>query len=103
MTYLSNVLAWLRGFRHLGEITYKEGWTPRKFLPLYLLDYGFCTVGMAGPVVSVSWYLGEYFNLPGHHFANAGRPLWGTERSPPWVRVVVPIIWVFLGLWIYVA
>jgi hypothetical protein len=99
--YLLNLKLFLLGFWKLGALNYKPGWTPIKFLPLYLFDYGFCVLVMAGPVVSVSWYVGEYWNVPGSHFALAGDPLWESVRSPPWVRIVVPALWASL-LWVAV-
>lgn len=100
MNYFLNLKLFLLGFAKLQTLDYKPGWTARKFFLLYLFDYGFCVL-MGGPVVSVSWYVGEYFNVPGAHFARAGEPLWESVRSPPWVRVVVPALWAWL-LWIAV-
>ena len=97
MNYLLNLKLFVLGFAKLGTLDYKPGWAPTKFLPLYLIDYGFCVL-MGGPVVSVSWYLGQYWNVPGAHFALAGEPLFGSVRSPPWVRIVVPALWAVL-LW----
>ena len=100
MNYFLNLKLFLLGFAKLKTLDYKPGWTPIKFLPLYLFDYGFCVL-MGGPVVSVSWYVGEYWNVPGSHFALAGEPLFGSVRSPPWVRIVVPALWTSL-LWVAV-
>lgn len=103
--YLLNLRLWYTGWSRFGEVTdWKPGWGPtkRKWFWLYGLDYLACCLIMAGPVVSVSWYLGEYFNVPGAHFANAGRSLWDSVRSPPWLRVVMPILWLValpLSLW----
>lgn len=103
-TYLLNLKLWYTGWSRFGEIKlWKKGWGPteRKWFLLYGLDHLACCLILAGPVVSVSWYVGEYWNVPGSHFANGGRPLWDSVRSPPWVRVAVPIFWVGV-LW-YVA
>ena len=97
--YLLNLRLWYAGWKRFSEITrWKDGWGPteRKWFLMYGTTYLFCVLALAGPVVSTSWYLGEYFNIPGSHFANAGEPLWGSKRSPPWVRIVVPLFWVGL-------
>ena len=98
MNYFLNLKLFVLGFAKLKTLDYKPGWTARKFFLLYLFDYGFCVLVMAGPVVSVSWYVGEYWNVPGSHFALAGGPLFGSVRSPPWVRILVPALWAVL-LW----
>ena len=94
--FILNLKRWYKGWSRFAEITeWKDGWGPkeRKWYLLYGIDYLACVLLLAGPVVSVSWYLGKYFNFPGSHFANAGEPLWDTVRSPPWVRIAVPVFW----------
>jgi hypothetical protein len=99
--YDDNLRAWWVGFRRFGEIhSWKDGWGPTSWgwKALYAIDYLACALILAGPVVSVSWYLGAYWGVEGYHFANAGKPLWGTTRCAPWVRLVVPAAWV-VGTW----
>jgi hypothetical protein len=99
--YFLTLYRWYTGWSRFHEIEkWKPGWGPteRKWYWLYGLDYLACCLFLAGPVVSVSWYVGKYFNVPGAHFANAGEPLFGSVRSPPWVRIVVPALWALL-LW----
>ena len=99
--YFLNLKLWATGWFRFHEITrWKDGWGPTsiKWYLMYGTTYLVCVVVLAGPVVSTSYYLGKYFNLPGAHFANAGEPLFGSVRSPPWVRIVVPALWALL-LW----
>ncbi|MDP2322581.1 MAG: hypothetical protein Q8N51_00945 [Gammaproteobacteria bacterium] len=99
--YISNVVAWLSGFTRLKSVAYKPGWSHLKFLPVYLFDYGFCVLVLAGPVTSVSYYVhNKWFSL-GYHGAHAGPPLWGTVRSPPYVRVAVPALWLLISVIAY--
>ena len=112
-TYLRNVWLWAYGLIHLERLTYKPGWTSLKFLPLYTLDYGFNTIFLAGQVVSVSRYiwirrtsrpwswLAAFFDrfFPGH-IEMAGSPLWDSTECPPWIRIVIPLLWIglYVGL-----
>ena len=98
--YLSNLLSWLTGFRRVWRaeaIDYKPGWNRWNFLPLYLIDYGLCVIVLAGPVTSISQYAEAHW-FSSYHGAHAGPPLWGTVRSPPWVRAGVPFLWASI-LW----
>lgn len=99
-TYLLNLYRWYTGWSRFHEIEkWKPGWGPteRKWFLMYGTTYLLCVLVLAGPVASTSFYLGKYFNVPGDHFANAGEPLWDTVRSPPWVRLAVPIFWVVIA------
>ena len=91
-TYLNSLLTWLTGFGKLGAVDYKPGWNRWNFLPLYLLDYGFCVLVLAGPVTSISQYAEAHW-FTSYHGAHTGPPLWGTVRSPVWMRILVPTIW----------
>jgi hypothetical protein len=99
--YILNLRLWWTGWHRFDELTMKEGWTADGWgwKLLYLFDYGACCLILGGPVVSVSWYLGAYWGFEGHHFANAGLPLWGSVRSEAWVRVWVPVAWLLL-IWL---
>ena len=99
--YFLNLKLWYTGWDRFHEIEkWKPGWGPteRKWFLMYGTTYLLCVLVLAGPVASTSFYLGKYFNVPGDHFANAGEPLFGSVRSPPWVRIVVPALWALL-LW----
>ena len=113
--YLRNVWLWLTGFAHFHELTFKPGWgaTSAGWWALYTIDYGFNTIFLAGQVVSVSRYiwirrtsrpwswLAAGFDrfFPGH-IEMAGSPLWDSTECPPWIRIVIPLLWIglYVGL-----
>lgn len=84
MTYLRYIgpalWIWAKGIRWLwtrqGEaITYKPGWGPWKFLPIYLFDYGLAVLLGYG-CISIS----RHKRLFGKsHWARTGPRLWGVE------------------------
>jgi hypothetical protein len=104
MTYIENLKLWWQGWSRFNEIIFKPGWGPDKmnWRLLYALDYLATPLFLAGPVVSLSRYAGDYFGLDGAHFAQAGPPLWGSRRCQPWVRIAVPVAWVALAAWVLV-
>lgn len=91
--YFLNLWLWLRGFAWLwtrqfnqltavyppgqgpwNTISYKPGWSPLRFWPIYLLDYGLCVLLGRG-VQSLS----RAFKLfGGEHWAHTGPLLWGS-------------------------
>jgi hypothetical protein len=94
--YLLNLRLWFNGFRRFGELQFKPGWSNDwRWKLLYTLDYGFCVIFMAGPVTSVSRYTEDHW-FSSYHGAHTGPDLWSSVRSPPWVRVVVPVVWAIL-------
>jgi hypothetical protein len=113
MNYFRNVWLWLTGLVKLRQLTYKPWCNPALFFPLYLFDYGFNTVFLAGQVVSVSRYcyirrnsqpwkwLGEVLDrIQPRHIEDAGGPLWGSLENPGWVRIAVPLCWLLLTGWL---
>jgi len=110
--YLKNLAAFIRGCGRLGTLTYKPGWSPVRFLPLYLVDYG-THVLTGGAVVSWSRWCYEhratnrvaaFINRAlGHvdeqHGQLAGPALWSTTDCAPPVRIVVTAAWAALLAW----
>ncbi len=97
--YLLNLKLWYLGFKRFGELRFKPGWSADGWgwRILYGLDYLATPLFLAGPVVSLSWYFhNRWFSL-GYHGANAGNPLWGSVRCEPWVRLAVPLFWVWMA------
>ena len=106
--YCQNIGAWVMGFARLNTLTYKPHWSPVKFLPLYLFDYGLNVVtGGACESLSRSWTEGSETNrvdsilirivrmvLGPHHGEASGPALWGTQNCRPWVRALVTVWWV---------
>lgn len=55
--YVHNLKLYIRGFGKLDTITYKPGWGPWKFLPIYLTTYLAGTLAGYGVVsLSRAWY-----------------------------------------------
>ena len=98
--YFLNLKLWYQGFSRFPEITdWKLGWQGTfKWKALYATDYLAGCLIFAGPVTSVSRYVNDHWFSLGIHGAHAGPDLWGTVRSPPWVRVGIPLAWVGI-LW----
>jgi len=97
--YLENLKAWKQGFGRFAEIQdWKPGWGPTswKWKALYATDYLATPLFLAGPVVSISRFVAEYWGVQGAHFIHAGPILWGTTRCQPWVRLAVPAAWLIL-------
>jgi len=110
-TYLINLKLWALGFGRADEIKFKPGWSAsdKRWLALYLLDYG--THVLTGAAV-VSWSRWFYDNkatnrfaafmnrllnhLDAQHGAMAGPALWGTKDCTRRVRIVVTAV--LLGL-----
>lgn len=90
--YLFNIRAFIAGFSRLGDLQYKNGWGPWKFLPIFIFDYG-SHVLTGGAVVSWSrWFydnreryrIANFFDRLLNHFEeghgrSAGPALWGTR------------------------
>lgn len=95
MTYLTNIRAWLTGFRRFGELTFRAGWSAGslRWWLLYGIDYG-SHVLTGGAVVSWSrWFYdnrekyraANFFDRLLNHFEeghgrSAGPALWGTRN-----------------------
>jgi hypothetical protein len=106
--YFTNYWLWLDGFSRFNQLSFKTGWSgkqPRWWL-LYLLDYGFCVIFLAGPVCTVSRYAQEHRSgwlwdklldvldrIDTDHGQLSGPALWGSEEPELWVRCVVPGVW----------
>ena len=112
MTLFRNVLLWLRGFSRLRQIAYKPGWSARKFLPLYLVDYG-VNVLTGGAVESISrraerhrqgrlwdWLLDLIERLDPQHGRNAGPALWGSVEAGKAAQVAAVIFWLVVIVWV---
>jgi len=118
MTYLHNIRQWLTGFVWLWTrdgISYKTGWGPLLFLPVYLFNYG--TRVLTGGAC-VSWSKWFYLNrnedrlanlvtrlldrLDWQHGYRAGPILWNTTDTK-WATAGAYIFWtsiVGVGVWI---
>ncbi len=116
--YISNLILFVRGFRWLNNLTYKDGWGPRKFLPMYAIDYGLHVLS-GGAVISFSrWFYDNrqrywwaraadsilnWFDKD--HGKKAGPALWGTTDCAWPVRLVFTVLWCYAifagvrGLW----
>lgn len=112
--YLSNVLAWLRGFRRTGDIKFKPGWSANwRWFLLYTIDYGTHVVLTGAAVVSWSrWFyekrrkyrLAAFMNrllrhLDDQHGENSGPVLWATEDCSWPMRCAVTVGWALLIWW----
>jgi hypothetical protein len=105
--YRRNLRLWLAGFRRLGELKYKPGWGPNRFLLLYALDYGTHVVLWGGAVVSWSRFSYDERRRYGMarlvnavlnafdrgHGAEAGPALWGSEPAPSAEARIVRAFW----------
>lgn len=139
--YLRNISLWLRGFAWLwtreivwrdsgwvyarGDrlkwtvgcppvIVYKPGWSPWKFLPVYLLDHGAACILFGIGVQPISRWAGAHARsepwktltrwlnrLDEGHTDEAGSLLWGSQPCSRTVRYCVMLVWVgLLGWWI---
>jgi hypothetical protein len=111
-TYLRNLYLWASGWFWFDRLTWKPGWrNGPKWWALYLLDHGACVLFLGGAVETISSYAQRHRSGtvwdklldviervdPGHG-VDAEGTLWGSEESPLWVRVAVPIGWVVLCL-----
>lgn len=134
--YLRNISLWLRGFAWLwtreivwrdsgwvyarGDrlkwtvgcppvIVYKPGWSPWKFLPVYLLDHGIACVFLGLGVQPISRWAGQRVKhapwrwlawalnkLDAGHTDAAGGLLWQTTPCPAKVRLVVMACWALI-------
>jgi len=110
--YIHNLIQFLLGFTRLHLVKYKPKWSPWKFLPVYIFDYG-THVLTGGAVVSWSrWFydhrqtnrVAAFINrLLGHaqknHGQLSGPPLWGTVDCSFVVRCSLCAGWAFLIIW----
>lgn len=98
----------------IPTIVYKPGWSPLKFLPVYLLDHGAAVILLGIGVQPISRWAGERIDhrpwrwlarllnrLYAGHTAEAGGLLWGSQPCREPVRHYVLLAWICaLGLWI---
>lgn len=90
-------------------IYYKPGWTPLKFLPVYLLDHGIACVFLGLGVQPISRWAGQRVKhapwrwlawilnrLDAGHTDEAGGLLWQTTPCPAKVRLVVMACWALI-------
>lgn len=90
-------------------IYYKPGWTPLKFLPVYLLDHGVACIFLGLGVQPISRWAGQRVKhapwrwlawalnkLDAGHTDAAGGLLWQTTPCPAKVRLVVMACWALI-------
>lgn len=90
-------------------ISYKARWTPLKFFPVYVLDYGAAAILLGLGVQPISRWAGQRIKhapwrwlawvlnkLEKGHTDSAGGLLWETQPCPAKVRLVVVVSWVLL-------
>jgi hypothetical protein len=99
--YFYNLGKFLSGLTKLGSISYKPGWGPWKFFPLYVVDYGTHVLTGAAVVSWSRWFhdnrdksrIAKFFDrflnyVEEDHGAKAGPALWGTTDCAPPIRAL---------------